>query len=439
MGLRQDISIGARAVTGLVAGRGRYLRALGTFGELVAVYTRRRVAPSEARSLEDTHRYAAGRVTELCRRNGASWVKAAQFFSVRPDILPREYIESLQELQNEAAPVHFDELKQALIDAWGKDWERHFSEFDLVPVATASIAQVHRARLTSGEEVAVKIRLPEVLRLFDQDSRIFRLLARVAAPFFRELDIPQVVEQLLDMTSVELDFRNEAENMRRFARLPHPDGIRVPSLFAELSGPAVLVSGWEEGDRLRDYLDKHPEDANDLLGRLFASYLQQVTRFGMYQADPHPGNFIVNSQRELVILDFGAIGKLEPNEVRSYSRLLYGLMGFEGQVDIGELFIDAGFVGGSAETLRNLAMYVLSDKLKQSRPTDAMAELLQLFRENHISIPDSYIGIARVLITIGGFLMNFDVPFDWTPPERRRVSNSKGQQKKRRKSDREEG
>lgn len=436
MGLRQDLSIGARAVTGLVAGRGRYLRALTTFGELAAVYARRRVSPGSARSLEDTHRYAADRVTELCRRNGASWVKAAQFFSCRPDILPREYIESLQKLQNEAAPVHFNDLKATLLEAWGGDWEKHFSEFDLVPVATASIAQVHRARLKSGEEVAVKIRLPDVVELFDQDSRIFRLLARVIGPFFRELDIPQVVEQLLDMTSVELDFRSEAENLRRFGRLPHPDGIRVPVLFAELSGPAILVTGWEEGSRLRDYLDQHPEDAPDLLGRLFASYLQQVTRFGMYQADPHPGNFIVNSQRQLVILDFGAIGKLAPNEVRSYSRLLYGLMGFEGQVDIGQLFIDAGFVGGSAETLRELAMYVLSDKLNQSRPTDAMGELLQLFRENSISIPDSYIGIARVLITIGGFLMNYDVPFDWTPPERRRVTKHTGRHLKRRKTDR---
>ncbi len=417
MGLREDIRIGRRAASGLVAGRGRYMRALGAAGEVAALYARHRLRGS--RSLEEVHREAATRITDLCRRNGASWVKAAQFFSCRPDVLPPEYIQELQRLQNEASPVRFEHIKTVLEEAWGDNWERHFQAFDLVPVATASIAQVHRARLASGEEVAVKIRLPGVLDLFDQDTRIFRLLARILSPFVRELDVDQIVEQLLEMTAVELDFRNEAENLQRFARQPHPAGIRVPELFSELSGPSVLVTGWEEGDRLRDFLDEHRDEAPELLTRLFASYLQQVTRFGIYQADPHPGNFIVNAQREIIILDFGAIGRLTPDEVVRYSRLLYGLMGFEGDVDIGELFVEAGFVGGDAETLRELALYVLSDRLKRKEPGSAMSELIELFRRNHVKIPDSYIGIARVLITVGGFLMNYDVPFDWRPPEQR--------------------
>ena len=408
---------------GLVAGRGRYMRALGVAGEVASLYARHRVRPRHGQSLADIHREAARAVTALCRRNGASWVKAAQFFSCRPDVLPPEYITELQQLQNEAAPVPFDQIVPVLRDAWGEDWEHHFSAFDLVPIATASIAQVHRGTLKTGEEVAVKVRLPDVLRLFDQDTRIFRLLARLVAPFVAELDVDQIVEQLLEMTATELDFRNEAENLRRFGRLSHPKGIRVPRLHPELSGEAVMVTGWEHGERLRDFLDENRHEARDLLSRLFTSYLQQVTRFGVYQADPHPGNFIINEDREIVILDFGVIGRLTPDEVTRYSRLLYGLMGFEGDVDIGELFVQAGFEGGDADTLRELALYVLSDRLKQQDPTRAMNDLVELFRRNHVRIPDSYIGIARVLITIGGFLMHYDVPFDWTPPERRRVSS----------------
>lgn len=133
---------------------------------------------------------------------------------------------------------------------------------------------------------------------------------------------------------------------------------------------------------------------------------------------------MVNDQGQVVILDFGAIGVLAPDEVRRYSRLLYGLMGFEGDVDIGELFVQAGFKGGSPETLKELALFVLTDKVNQQGPVAAMGELMQRFREERISIPDSYIGISRVLITLGGFLMSYQVPFDWTPPEQRQVQPS---------------
>lgn len=413
---------GSVAVGSLLAGRRRYSRALRTALDIIALYGRHGLAVRRARGdeINQVHQRAAQAVTDLCRRNGAIWIKAAQFFSCRPDVLPPEYILALQTLQNDATPVPFRQIEPALERAWGSRWRDRFREFDEVPAATASIAQVHRATLTDGREVAVKVRLPRVVELFEQDARVFRLLALLMAPMFRELDFVQITEQLLDMTSVELDFRNEAENMRRFARIPHPPRIRVAALVEDLSGANVLVSEWQHGHRLRDYLDQHPERAADLLTLLFTSYLQQVTRVGIYQADPHPGNFIVNDAGDISILDFGTLGRLTPDEVRNYSRLLYGLMGYEGNVDIGQLFVDAGFVGGNPDTLRDLALYVLSDRMKRNDFGLAMADLLEKFRENRVRIPDSYIGIARVLITLGGFLMTYNVPFDWTPPERRR-------------------
>ena len=412
---------GSDAVGSLIAGRRRYARAMRTAMDVLALYGRHGLAARRARgaALEQAHRQAAAAVANLCRRNGAIWIKAAQFFSCRPDVLPPPYILALQALQNDATPVSFRQIEPVLERAWGSHWRDHFLEFSEIPTATASIAQVHRAVLKDGREVAVKIRLPRVVELFEQDARVFRLLAMLMAPLFRGLDFLQITEQLLAMTSAELDFRNEAENMRRFARLPHPPRIRVAALMEELSGAEVLVSEWQKGYRLRDYLDQHPDRAADLLTLLLTSYLQQVTRMGIYQADPHPGNFIVNDAGDISILDFGTIGRLSPDEVRRYSRLLYGLMGFEGDVDMGQLFVDAGFVGGNPDTLRELALYVLSDRMKRNDFGLAMSDLLEKFRENRVRIPDSYIGIARVLITLGGFLMTYDVPFDWTPPERR--------------------
>ncbi len=401
-------------LTGLAAGRSRYLRAMAAMSQLAALY-----AAGSLGDLQATHQRGARILTRLCRRNGGFWVKAAQFFSCRPDVLPREYIEAFQELQNDAQPVPFSAVAKVLSRAWGKDWREQFVWVQEQPVAVASIAQVHRARMKDGREVAIKVRLPKVKRLFEQDARVFRALSALAAPRFREFDLRQAFEQLLTMTAIELDFRNEAANMRRFSRLQHHPRIRIPELVEPLCNERILVTSWEGETRLRDYLDEHRDQAADLLGVLLTSYLQQVTRFGVYQADPHPGNFLVNSEGQVVILDFGAIGILTPDEVQRYSRLLYGLMGFEGAVDIGELFVQAGFRGGSPETLKALALFVLTDRMRQQGPVAAMGELMERFREERISIPDSYIGISRVLITLGGFLMSYDVPFDWTPPEQR--------------------
>lgn len=406
---------GIAGFTGLIAGRSRYLRAVAAIGRVSALYA----GGLRHGDRDACHRQGALRLAEVCRRNGGFWVKAAQFFSCRPDVLPQPYIEAFQQLQNDAAPVSFSQIEAVLGQCWGEDWQQQFAEFDENPVAVASIAQVHRAWLKDGTQVAVKVRLPGVKNQFEQDARVFRALAGIIAPGFRAFDLAQAFEQLLEMTAVELDFRNEAANTQRFARQPHHPRIRIPQVMGELSNERVLVTGWERGERLRPYLDAHPHQAEDLLSLLLTSYLQQVTRFGVYQADPHPGNFLVNEQGQVVILDFGAIGVLSADEVRRYSRLLYGLMGFGGDEDIGELFVQAGFRGGDPETLKELALYVLTDKLNQQGPVGAMGELMERFREQRISIPDSYIGISRVLITLGGFLMSYQVPFDWRPPELR--------------------
>lgn len=410
------IKEGVIGLGSMAAGRTRYLRAMAAVSQLAAVYAAGSRSPRS-----ESHRRGARILAALCRRNGGFWVKAAQFFSCRPDVLPREYIEAFQQLQNDAQPVRFSAVAKVFSRAWGADWRDRFEWVQETPVAVASIAQVHRARLKDGQEVAIKVRLPKVRKLFEQDARVFRAVAAVASPRFREFDLRQAIEQLLSMTAIELDFRNEAANMLRFSRQPHHPRIRIPELVKPLCGERILVTSWEGDTRLRDYLDNHQDQAADLLGVLLTSYLQQVTRFGIYQADPHPGNFLVNKAGQVVILDFGAIGMLTPDEVRRYSRLLYGLMGFEGQVDIGELFVQAGFRGGSPETLKTLALYVLTDQMRQQGPVAAMGELMERFREERISIPDSYIGISRVLITLGGFLMTYDVPFDWTPPEQRKL------------------
>lgn len=413
------LALSGQSVMALVRGRNRYLRAVQTGMAISGIYATWRAKGGKPSRLVDAHQRAAARLADLIRHNGGAWVKAAQFFSTRSDILPAAFIAELEQFQNNADPIAFSQIKKVLKHNWGKHWQTHIASIDPKPVATASIAQLHRATLENGEEVAIKVRLPGIKKLFLEDIHCFTLLAEWIAPYIKELDIKQVVSQLNEMTLGELNFCEEANNLSRFGRLPHINGIRVPRLYSDLSSESLLVTSWEEGDRLREHLDAHPEEAPHLLNTLLGSYLQQVTRFGIFQADPHPGNFLVNNDGDIIIVDYGAMGWLSHQEVRRYSKLLYGLMGYGGDVNIGQLFQDAGFAGGTPEVLQSLSDYVFTDKLNHVNPLTAIEEVLSTFRKHNITIPDSYIGLSRVLITLGGFMLAYKVPMNWAPPEQR--------------------
>ena len=258
------------------SGRERYFAATHT---LVKIEKEYRQFKSDSKSyhshdveheLAKIHTKAASMVANLCRENGAMWVKFALFLSCRPDILPLQFIAPLQSLQCEAKSAHFEEIHPLIIESWGQSWDDHFRSFDAVPVATASVAQVHRAVLRSGQEVAVKLQLPNARTYFEQDSLVFTTLARALGPLVKELDVQQVVAQLLSLTLEELDFAREAENLRQFRSLAHLPGIVTPALVEELSGQKIMVTSWAEGTPLADYLRQNPDRAIPLLNKIQA-------------------------------------------------------------------------------------------------------------------------------------------------------------------------
>jgi len=399
----------------LVAGRHRYMRALKVIIHVFRSYRRfhRDSRPFESReekqdALNALHKTNAAYVAAACRKNGASWIKLAQILSCRPDLLPRIYIQELCSLQNDAPPVAFARLEPVLEKELGADWRDKFRSIDTTPVATASIAQVHRAVTKDGHEVAIKIQLPGVARLFNQDFAFFRLLADLLAPFVHQLDVRQISRELFDMTMLELDFTNEADYLRRFSSLPHSEKIRFPVLIEGLSTSAILVTGWIHGQRLREYLDTHPGKAKELLSALLDSYIRQITEFGVYHADPHPGNFIIDDDGNINILDFGAIGILTQEEAMNYGALLLTLFR-RSEENLSVVFTRAGFSGLDEATFRDLSKMFLGVKGSDSDYTDMLAEAMETLRQHRITIPDSFVSLARVLITVGGFMQTYRV------------------------------
>ena len=368
---------------------------------------------------------------ELCKRNGATWVKLAQFMSARPDMLPREYIEELKKLQNDAHPVPFHDLVTVMEEELGKDWRAHFEWVEEKPTATASIGQVHKAQLKDGRLVAIKVQLPQVKKLFYQDFNLFRMLAEALKGRIPQIDIRQMVHQLLKMTAEELDFTIEARNLTKFSGFKHHPRVRIPTLVPELSKERVIVTEWIDGRRLVEYLDRsNKEEARELLSVVQDSYMQQITQFGVYQADPHPGNFLVDSEKNVFILDYGVIGVLTPKETMNFARLIMHMLG-QGQADLGKLMIECGFGGIDGDTVEDLSQYFIRTKkekpeaktragevmrdMRSKGVDEVIEELMEVFQEHRIVVPDSFVGMSRVLMTIGGLMQIYRVPFNWMP------------------------
>lgn len=365
------------------------------------------------------HEKNARLLYKLCLKNGATWVKLAQFLSARPDILPRPYIEALKPLQNDNREVPFWRLVPVLEQELGKDWRHQFEWIDEKPIATASIAQVHKAKLLNGTEVAIKIQQPHVRELFDQDFTVFQLLAQfLDGKLPGQLDVKQFTRLLLEMTAEELDFRNEYRNTKDFAKLNHIDRIKIPVLIDEFCTKRILVSEWINGSRLVEHLDRSQKEvAQDLLTVLQDSYMQQITTFGVFQADPHPGNFLVTADKDIFIVDYGTIGRLSSEETMNYSMILMALMG-QLDTDLAKLMEKAGFSGIDSDVIEELSQYIIRTKggpKKKVSMEEVINEVLETLQEAHVIVPDPFIALGRVIGTLGGFMQSYRVKFNWMP------------------------
>lgn len=406
-------------VNSVVSGGERYLTATKVGFELEQSYRSYRnqaseLSPSEQRKLlAKIHYKGAQKLTKLFHDNGAIWVKFGQFLSSRSDILPMQYVAELEKLQDDAKPVSFQKIDSTLTQEWGVQWRDRFQSFDENAVAAASVAQVHKAVLKNGDAVAVKVQLPHARRLFKQDSFVFKAMGMFGSALVSQFDLKQVLEQIIDMTLQELDFLTEESNLRKFSALPHEALIYVPKMYEELSTSRVLVTEWIDGLKLTDYLNRNSDKAELLLRELLSCYVQQITQFGLYHADPHPGNFLVMTDGRVAVLDYGAIGELTQEETQHYAVLLQVLFGrIQVQEPLGELFKRAGFVARDQDVFEEVAELVLKENLRKHESTDILALALDKMRDLKVTIPDSFVTVARVVLTFGGLLKMYKVQVD---------------------------
>ncbi len=288
-------------------------------------------------------------VTRALTALGPAYIKFGQILSTRPDIVGLEMAEQLKYLQDQLPPFPTAEARAMIAAELGRPVEEIFSEFS-EPVAAASIAQVHRARLAeTGQEVAVKVLRPGIERAFRRDIDAFYFAAdsiEFLAPFARRLRPVDVIAHFEGVVMGELDLRLECSAASEFAENTRKDeGFQVPEPFWDLSGRTVMVMGWAEGINLADNaaLDAAGHDRQVLGARVLQLFLNHALRDGLFHGDMHQGNLKVAANGDLIAFDFGIMGRIDEYTRRVYAEILMGFIRKDYR-RVAEVHFEAGYV-----------------------------------------------------------------------------------------------
>src|SRR5438874_2590889 len=248
---------------------------------------------------------------------GPCFIKLGQLLSTRPDLLPKDYIAALSRLQNTVTPVPSEKITAIIESELGAPITELFQSFDCEPLATASMAQVHRAVLRDGNEVAVKVQRPGVRQRIEIDIEVLHEIARFATkytPFGKRYGIMLVVRELERSLNQELDFRLEADNTRIIGQqIADFQLLTTPKVYSEYTTRRVLTLSFVHGRHLaevaREELDRL--DSRAIAKELLSAYLKQIVVDGVFHCDPHPGNILLADDGRLALMDFGMVGRFD--------------------------------------------------------------------------------------------------------------------------------
>jgi ubiquinone biosynthesis protein len=361
---------------------------------------------------------AARQLRAALEELGPTYIKLGQLLSTRPDLLSADFIKELEKLQNEVPSLSYEVIRSVCINE-GIDIDKDFKSFNPIPIAAASIAQVHVAELNDGQKVAVKIQRPGIHQQIITDLEI---LMEIACVLERKTEwgqlyrISEIVDELRKAILDEIDFSKEARNADVFYRnFCHEKHIVIPKVFWEYSTRRVLTLEYLEGIKISDPvgLKRAGYDSIKIATNLIDALFKQVYKYGFFHADPHPGNIAVKDGEKIVFYDFGQVGVIDQVTREKAMNLLIGMIKYDvNAVTIALLDIGIGLkLINQAEFRRDVSR--LQHKyyglpLSKINIGEALAELIELSLKYHIRIPAELALLAKMLMTVENMVSQLD-------------------------------
>ncbi|MHC4987594.1 MAG: ABC1 kinase family protein [Planctomycetota bacterium] len=362
------------------------------------------------------------RVRLAAQELGPTFIKLGQMLSTRPDLIPAEYVAELEKLQDRVAPEKYEHIRNAVKQQLGAFPEEVFETFEPVPLAAASIAQVHRARTKEGCEVVVKIRRPGIVKTIHTEMEILQDIAgMVKARLGREntIDPVRMVSEFSQAVTREVDFANERRNQQRFIKNFADDAaVHVPEVLEAYSTEGILTMEFIDGIKPSyiDRLEAAGLDPKTIASRGADFVLKQVFDHGFFHTDPHPGNFLILPDNVLAPLDFGQVGRLTLQDklLLQYSvlsivdgdagKLIHGL-------ERAEMLTDETDMVELTRDLEEILSAYHDLPLKDIPFGQAISRGFDVIRRHHIETPRDFTLMLKSLMTIEAFATDLDTEF----------------------------
>ncbi|AGK55351.1 ABC1 kinase family protein [Bacillus sp. 1NLA3E] len=368
----------------------------------------------------------AKRFTSEAIEMGGLIIKLGQFVSSRVDILPKEYTDTLSQLQDSVSPEDTDEIINRIEEERSSKIGDIFSHFEQTPLAAASLGQVHKATLPDGTWVAVKVMRPGIEDIVALDLATMRVLIAFARRFTKigkTMDLKDVYEEFEEVITKELDYQKEAQHLERFREnFSEFPGVTVPKIYSDFCTKKLLVMEFIEGVKINEIqkLDEAGINKSNLAKILFLSYLKQLFEDGFFHADPHPGNILVKKDGTIAYIDFGMVGTVSDTMKENMFKLALGIYvkDFSGVV---EALDGLGFLRKKAnKTVLTKNIKVILENFSDGSfdfnkidQGDFLEELRDFLYQQPFQIPSRTTFLGKAIITVFSLCKGLDEKFDF--------------------------
>jgi len=363
------------------------------------------------------------RIRRIMDELGGSFVKFGQALSLRYDLLPKEYCDEFSKLQDNVKPLPFEAIKAVIESELKKPINETFKSFDKIPIASASVGQVHRAILKDGSVVAVKVQRPDIEKTFQADIDILRYLARQVDLRYDELKIfnfPQLINEFEKYTVKELDYTLEANNITDFyENFKHSSYVKIPKVHWDQTTKKVLVMEYINGKRLKEVqnFQKYKSSKQKVVANVLNSSMEQIFVNRLFHADPHPGNIFLMGNNRIAFLDFGIVGRLTSEAVENMEDFMIGVVNKD--VDLlMKSILESGSVSEGidakafkSDIVDSFSVYYHSN-MQHIDMGGFFLSILALARKYNVILPLHFTLLIKTLITLQGFTYQYYPDFD---------------------------
>lgn len=413
--LKEGSTAGGRAA--------RYARVSGTMAGLAA-----RLAGERYLGLTiDRDKHAQDLLASLGGLKGPL-MKVGQILSTVPEALPPEYARALQQLQSNAPPMGWPFVRRRMKTELGPDWEKKFKSFGREAAAAASLGQVHKAVTHDGRQIACKLQYPDMQSAIEADLNQLKLIFSLYEKYDKAISTKLIHSELSARLYEELDYELEAKHTKLYGfMLDGEKDIHVPEIINDLSTKRLLTSTWLEGDKILNYIDAKPTQRNQLAKTMFRAWYVPLYYYGIIHGDPHLGNYSVDKNSGINLLDFGCVRVFPPAFVGGVIDLYHALLEDDTARAV-HAYETWGFKNLSRDQIDTLTIWakflygpVMEDRIRPIGETtggvygrDTAHKVHQKLREvGGVTVPSEFVFMDRAALGLGSVFLHLKAEINW--------------------------